>query len=67
MRDVITNSVYFGVAISLFSFAVGVRLKKKFEISIVNAFLVRIVFVIFILAVFKIDYDCYNLGGKYLC
>lgn len=66
MRDVMINSVYFGVAISLLSYAVGIQLKKKFKISILNPLLVSIALVILILAIFNIDYDSYNFGGKYL-
>lgn len=66
MKEVIINSVYFGVAISLLSFIAGVQLKKKIKLSILNPLLISIVFVILFLIIFDIDYESYNQGGKYL-
>lgn len=66
MRDVVNNSVYFGVAISLISYLIGLMIKKKFKYSILNPLLVAIIIVILILITFNIDYDTYNQGGKYI-
>lgn len=66
MKDVIINSVYFGVAISLASYFIGMYLKKKLKMSILNPLLVSIVLVIVFLVLFGIDYESYNRGGKYL-
>ncbi|WP_313345887.1 LrgB family protein [Sedimentibacter sp.] len=66
MREVINNSVYFGVVISLISYIIGLMVKKKFKYSILNPLLVAIIIVILILTIFKIDYETYNQGGRYL-
>lgn len=66
MKDVIGNSVYFGVALSLLAYIAGIMLKKKFKLSILNPLLVSIVLVILFLAMFRIDYESYNQGGKYI-
>ncbi|MDF2950381.1 MAG: LrgB family protein [Sedimentibacter sp.] len=66
MIEVISNSSYFGVAISLMAFIIGIQLKKKFKWSILNPLLVSIVLVILSLVIFDIDYDSYNQGGKYI-
>lgn len=66
MIEVISNSSYFGVAISLVAFIIGIQLKKKLKWSILNPLLVSIVLVILTLVIFDIDYDSYNQGGKYI-
>lgn len=66
MKDVIINSVYFGVTISLLSYFAGMYLKKKLKMSILNPLLVSIILVISFLIIFNIDYESYNKGGKYL-
>lgn len=66
MIEVISNSSYFGVAISLVAFIIGIQLKKKLKWSILNPLLVSIVLVILSLVIFDIDYDSYNQGGKYI-
>ncbi len=66
MKEVIINSVYFGVAISLISYFIGFQIKKKFKYSILNPLLISISLVILFLLIFNIDYDNYNQGGKYL-
>lgn len=66
MMDVINNSVYFGVVISLISYIIGLMIKKKFRYSILNPLLVSIIIVIVILTAFNIEYDTYNNGAKYI-
>ncbi len=66
MKDVITNSIFFGVVLSIAAYALGVFLKKKYNRGFVNPLLVSIVVVIAILLVFNIDYKSYNMGGQYL-
>lgn len=66
MREVINNSIYFGVVISLLSYAIGLIVKKKFKFSILNPLLVAIIIVILILIIFDIDYEDYYQGGKYI-
>lgn len=66
MKDVIINSVYFGVAISLLLYFIGMYFKKKLKMSILNPLLVSIILVIMFLIIFDIDYESYNQGGKYL-
>lgn len=66
MKSIIINSVYFGVALSLLSYIAGIYLKKKLKNSIFNPLLISIILVIIFLAIFKIDYESYNQGGKYI-
>ncbi|MBQ3545023.1 MAG: LrgB family protein [Lachnospiraceae bacterium] len=66
MNEIFENSVYFGVVISLLSYGLGTILKKKFKLAIFNPLLISIVFILIFLALFNIDYDVYNIGGKYI-
>lgn len=66
MKEAISNSAYFGVAISLLAYIAGIQLKKRFKLSILNPLLVSIALVILFLAVFDIDYEMYNQGGRYI-
>lgn len=66
MKEVISNSAYFGLGISLAAYIIGIQLKKKLKLSILNPLLVSIILVIVFLVVFDIDYDSYNQSGKYL-
>ena len=62
----IKESVFFGVALSLLTYALGVFLNKKTKTALVNPLLISIVLTIAVLAVAKIDYGVYYSGAKYL-
>ncbi len=66
MKDLLSNSTFFGVAISILTYEIGVLLKKKFKIAIFNPLLISIASVIAFLVIFNIDYDSYYEGAKYL-
>lgn len=66
MKDIICSSVFFGVFISLFSFEIGMLIKKKWKFALLNPLLISIVLVIVVLKVFDIDYDTYYDGAKYI-
>ena len=46
MTDFCNNSVYFGVAISLVGYVIGVQLKKKFKLAVLNPLMISIIFVV---------------------
>lgn len=66
MKEVIINSVYFGVALSLISYYLGIQIKRKLKFSILNPLLIAIFIVIIFLLAFNIDYTDFNNSGKYL-
>ena len=63
---VFTNSLFFGAAISLLAYEVGLLLRKKFKKAIFNPLLIGILCVIGVLSIFHIEYDSYNVGGQYI-
>lgn len=66
MSELLENSVYFGVFISLAAYGAGVLMKRKWKLAVFNPLLVSIVLTIIVLLVFRVDYETYNQGGKYL-
>lgn len=66
MNDLLQNSSFFGVMISLVTYGIGVVLKRRFKIALFNPLLISIAITIMFLAFFNIDYDGYYDGAKYL-
>ena len=66
MSDFFESSAFWGVAVSLLSYALGSFLKKKFKTGIFNPLLISIVITIVFLLTCNIDYETYNDGAKYL-
>ncbi len=66
MKDLLCNSAFFGVVISILGYEIGLFLKKKFDNGIFNPLLISILFVMAALVIFKVDFESYNNGAKYL-
>ena len=66
MRELLTDSVYLGVMISLSTYGLGVLLKKRFRLAIFNPLLIAVVATIVLLLTFHIDYESYYEGAKYI-
>ncbi|MDY3918044.1 MAG: LrgB family protein [Candidatus Limivivens sp.] len=66
MNEFLTESLFFGMAVSLIGYGMGLKLKKRFRYGFLNPLLISIVFVIVVLKVLKIDYETYNASAKYL-
>ena len=62
--EALYTSPYFGVALSVIAFGIGVKIQKKTKSAICNPLIIAIVLVIGVLLVFKIPYDSYNVGGE---
>lgn len=61
-----THSLFFGVFVSLAGYELGLWLKKKTGLAILNPLLISIAFVIGTLLLFQVDYSTYETGGIYL-
>lgn len=66
MREILCDSVFFGVVVSLLAYEFGLFLKRRLKLAICNPLLVSIVAVIVVLTVFGIDYERYEEGAKLL-
>ncbi|MCB7319396.1 LrgB family protein [Lacrimispora sp. 210928-DFI.3.58] len=66
IREILEQSQYFGLFLSLAAFLFGCWLKDKTKLAILNPLLVATALVIGCLAGVGIDYDTYNKGASYL-
>lgn len=66
MTVFIENSLFFGAAVSLLAYEIGLLMKKKFKWAVFNPLLIAILCVMGVLAVTGVDYETYNEGGKYI-
>ena len=66
VKEFISGSVYFGVVISILAYEAGVFLKRKLKWAVCNPLLIAIAAVIAVLVMFRIPYESYNEGAKYL-
>lgn len=66
MNDFFMNSAFAGVTISLLAYMLGMFLKKKTKLSILNPLLISILLTILVLAVSGVDYEAYDAGAKTL-
>lgn len=64
--DFFIHSLFFGVLVSLMGYELGIFLKKKTGLAVMNPLLISILFVIGFLLLFHIDYETYNAGAQYL-
>lgn len=66
MKEMLCDSVFFGVTVSLLAYELGAFLKRKWKLAIFNPLLISIIVVMVVLAGLHIDYESYNEGAKYL-
>lgn len=66
MKDILVESTFFGVLISIIGYEIGLYIKHRLKLTIFNPLLISIIFVIGVLLIFHVNYDSYNNGAKYL-
>lgn len=66
MKEFLSESIIFGAVLSLAAYEIGLLMKKKFKLAILNPLLVGTICVIGFLLIFRIDYEEYNEGAKYI-
>ena len=66
MHSLLEQSVFFGVAVSIAAYEAGSLLKKKYHSALFNPLLLSVAATIVLLILFRIDYDTYYEGAKYL-
>ena len=62
----LTNSLYFGVLITILGYFIGDYLRKKLKLSILNPILIGIIFVGVVITLCKVEYKTYYEGAKYI-
>ena len=66
MNGFLENSAFFGVALSLCAYGLGVVVQKHVKCPLLNPLLVSAALIIALLVGANIDYEVYNTGAKYL-
>lgn len=64
--EILTQSVFFGVVISLLTYEIGLWIKKKTNLVLANPLLISVILIIAVLLVFHIDYEAYDKGAQYI-
>lgn len=63
MKEIVTSPI-FGVLISIIAYEIGILIKQKFKLSILNPLLIAIILLIAFLLKFNIKFQDYNKGGE---
>lgn len=66
MASFFEESLFFGMAVSLIAYGLGLLLKKKLKWAFLNPLLLSIIVVILFLQVLHVDYETYNSTARYL-
>ena len=66
MQEMLNQSLFFGLVISILGYELGRAVQKKWRLAILNPLLISIIFVIVVLKILHIDYNTYNASAKYL-
>ena len=66
MKEFIGGSLFFGMFISVLAYEIGLLIKKKWKLAILNPLLISILMVMAFLILTGIEYDSYNSSAKYL-
>ena len=66
MKEILCNSAYFGVTVSLIGYGAGIMLKKKLKYAFLNPLLISIIFVIGVVMLCGVDYESYENSAQYL-
>lgn len=66
MAEFFKNSLFFGAAVSITGYEIGLLLKRKLKNPLCNPLLISMLFVIAVLLLFDVEYAAYYEGGRYL-
>lgn len=66
INQILTDSVFFGMVLSLTAYKIGYEIQKKYKKVFLNPLLISIIIIVTILLLLDIDYSTYENGSKYL-
>lgn len=66
LNNLFASCTYFGVAITLVTYFIGMRIKKRFPSPICNPMLISMILVGAFIVIFRVDYDVYYSTAKYI-
>ena len=66
MAEFLSESVFFGMALTILVYQLGVFLQKKVKLPICNPLLIAMIVIIGLLLLLDIPYETYNYGAKHI-
>ncbi len=66
MAEFLSNSIFFGIALTILVYQFGIWAQKKCKLPIFNPLLIAMAVIIVFLLIFDIPYETYNNGAKYV-
>ncbi len=66
MKEFLTDSVFFGAVLSFLAYEIGLLLKKRFKLALLNPLLIGILWCYGSPGGLHVDYDQYNGGAQYI-
>lgn len=66
MKEFLTDSIFFGAIICLVSYEIGLIVKRKFRLALLNPLLIGTVCVIAVLVLLKTEYSRFQESAKYI-
>lgn len=66
MNDMLMQSAFFGVAITLICYEIGAFVKKKTNFALANPLLIAVLLIVGFLLLFDVEYEAYENGAKYI-
>lgn len=66
MQHMLIDSVFFGAVISLAAYEVGLLIKKKFKLAVLNPLLIGTICVMAVLSLLQVDYSHYSESAGYI-
>lgn len=64
MRDLFNGSGLFALSVSIGAYWIGIRMKKRWKLAILNPLLIAVILVMGILVLLGLDYDSYAANAK---
>ena len=62
MNEILSQSIFFGIAITLVTYEIGLWIKQKTGKAIANPLLISVILIVAVLLLFHIDYETYATG-----
>ena len=66
MNELLSQSAFFGLFITIAAYQFGRMIQNKWKLSILNPLLIATVIIIGVLVLFDIDYSVYEAGSRYI-
>ncbi len=66
MNELLSQTVFFGIFITLISYPAGLWIKRRTKLALANPLLMAVIMIILFLLIFNVDYETYEKGADYI-